>query len=97
MFLNTPVSVAHWNEKGTECSLVLEDNPLAEFVELPEQLHNLKYSNILCGIIRGALEMVNVEVECTFVKDALRGDDSTEIRLKLISATPEVYPFKDDD
>lgn len=97
MFLNAPVSVTNWNPEGTECSLILEDNPLAEFVDLPEQLQNLKYSNILCGVIRGALEMVNMEVECSFVKDALRGDDATEIRLKLIAAQPESYPFKDDD
>lgn len=37
---------------------ILEDNPLADFVELPEQLAGLKYSNLLCGVIRGALEMV---------------------------------------
>jgi hypothetical protein len=37
---------------------ILEDNPLTDFVELPEQLAGLKYSNLLCGVIRGALEMV---------------------------------------
>ena len=37
---------------------ILEDNPLTDFVELPEQLGALKYSNLLCGVIRGALEMV---------------------------------------
>ena len=58
MFLNAPVNVTNWNADGTECSFILEDNPLAEFVDLPEQLQNLKYSNILCGVIRGALEMV---------------------------------------
>ena len=97
MFLNAPVNVTNWNADGTECSFILEDNPLAEFVDLPEQLQNLKYSNILCGVIRGALEMVNMDVECSFLKDALRGDDATEIRMKLISAKPETYPFKDDD
>lgn len=37
---------------------VLEDNPLVDFVELPEDCSNLKYCNVLCGVIRGALEMV---------------------------------------
>ncbi len=97
MFLNAPVTVSNWNAAGTECSLIIDENPLAEFVELPDQLQNLKYSNILCGVIRGALEMVNIEVECSFIKDALRGDDSTEIKLKLLSAPTEQYPFKDDD
>lgn len=97
MFLNAPASVSNWNPEGTECTLILEENPLAEFVELPDQLQNLKYSNILCGVIRGALEMVNIEADCSFIKDALRGDDSTEIKLKFISAPTEQYPFKDDD
>ena len=38
---------------------ILEDNPLIEFAELPEQYNKLWYSNILCGVIRGSLEMVH--------------------------------------
>jgi hypothetical protein len=38
---------------------VLTDNPLADFVELPEEYKDLKYCNLLCGVIRGALEMVS--------------------------------------
>jgi len=97
MFLNVTASVTGWNAEGTECSLVLVENPLVEFVELPEQLANLNYSNILCGVIRGALEMVNMDVKCEFVKDVLRGDDTTEIKLRLVAAQAEQYPFKDDD
>ena len=40
---------------------------------------------------------VNMQVECDFVKDTLRGDELNEIRLKLISEGTEHYPFKDDD
>ncbi len=40
---------------------------------------------------------VNMQVECDFVKDTLRGDEVNEIRLKLISEGTEAYPFKDDD
>lgn len=40
---------------------------------------------------------MNVAAECTFVKDMLRGDDVYEMRLKLQSASPEAYPFRDDD
>ncbi|KAL4422528.1 hypothetical protein ABPG75_008725 [Micractinium tetrahymenae] len=97
MFLNTTAAVTNWNAEGTECSLILEDNPLTDFVELPEALSQLKYSNLLCGVIRGALEMVNMDVECTFVRDVLQGDDVYEMRLKLLSSSPETYPFKDDD
>lgn len=43
---------------------ILEDNPLTDFVELPEALAQLKYSNLLCGVIRGALEMVGTRASC---------------------------------
>jgi hypothetical protein len=82
----------------TEFSLLLEENPLTDLVELPEELRGLKssppcparairavdqpvraraccrrsfvasdaglpagrYCNVLCGVIRGAMEMVNM-------------------------------------
>ena len=37
-----------------------EEIPLNHFVELPEELTELNYSNMLCGVIRGALEMVRL-------------------------------------
>ena len=58
MYLGVSPSVANWSAANDEFSLLIDSNPLTEFVELPENLHNLKYSNILSGIIRGALEMV---------------------------------------
>ena len=51
-------TVANWNQTNDEFSLILDQNPLTDFVELPEDHPNLLYSNILCGVIRGALEMV---------------------------------------
>ncbi|CAN0352035.1 unnamed protein product, partial [Ectocarpus sp. 12 AP-2014] len=50
------------------------------FVELPPQYSGLLYSNLLCGVIRGALEMVQMKVSCRCVRDVLRGDDVNEIR-----------------
>ena len=46
---------------GSSFVLTFEENPLAEFVELPEEAleGGLWYSNILCGVLRGALEMVS--------------------------------------
>jgi hypothetical protein len=38
-----------------------------------------------------------MDVECTFVRDVLAGDDVYEMRLRLLSSSPEAYPFKDDD
>jgi len=59
MFLGiTPNVVLPTDEKEQSFSLILDENPLSEFVELPEEYPNIFYSNILCGVIRGALEMV---------------------------------------
>lgn len=58
MFLGVTASVTNWDAEGTCCSLVLEDNPLVDFVELPDTCQGLYYCNILSGVVRGALEMV---------------------------------------
>ena len=52
------------NVAGSSFVLTLEENPLAEFVELPEDALDggLWFSNVLCGVIRGALEMVRSNV-----------------------------------
>ena len=62
MFMGVTTSVANWDANGTECSLILEDNPLMDFVELPNTCQGLYYCNVLCGFIRGVLEMVRVQL-----------------------------------
>mmetsp|Transcript_26232 Transcript_26232/g.80752 ORF Transcript_26232/g.80752 Transcript_26232/m.80752 type:complete len:191 (+) Transcript_26232:512-1084(+) len=83
MFLGVDVDIANWNDDKTACSLILPENPLNENVELPPG-KELLYSNILCGVIRGALEMILLKVDCYYVKDVLRGDETNEIRVCLL-------------
>lgn len=58
MYLGITPSVTNWSPAGDEFSLILENNPLVDFVELPDNHSTLIYSNLLCGVLRGALEMV---------------------------------------
>lgn len=57
-FLGITPNVTNWSSDGKEFSLILDNNPLTEFVELPENHTTLSFSNLLCGALRGALEMV---------------------------------------
>ncbi|CAI2380483.1 unnamed protein product [Moneuplotes crassus] len=96
MYLGVTAEVAKWNEDDTQFSIYIENNPLSEFVMLPIHLQQtLWYSNLLCGVIKGALEKINVMVECEFKQDTLRGHDSTEIIVKLVEIVEDRY--EDDE
>uniref|UniRef100_A0A7N4NQI8 Uncharacterized protein n=1 Tax=Sarcophilus harrisii TaxID=9305 RepID=A0A7N4NQI8_SARHA len=46
-----------------EFSLILENNPLVKCVGLLDNNASLIYSNLLCGMLRGILKMVQMAVE----------------------------------
>jgi len=66
MFLGVTCEVSNYVEKDNCFSLILNDNPLIDYVELPKHLQGLSYSNIICGVIRGALESVKTLNEFLF-------------------------------
>jgi hypothetical protein len=99
IFLNISPQVTNWTNDNDQFSLVFDENPFADFVELPDDgraQDELWYSNILCGVLRGALEMVQMQVEAHFISDVLRGDDTTEMRVSLLRYIDDELPPEDD-
>ncbi|KAB0352386.1 hypothetical protein FD754_017243 [Muntiacus muntjak] len=90
MYLGITPSVTCNNASRNEFSLILDKNPLVEFVEeLPTGRSSLCYCNLLCGIIRGALEMVHLAADVTFLQDRLKGDSVTEIGITFLKKLDE--------
>ena len=99
MFLGIVPTVAKWSASFDEFSLIIDPNPLTEFVELPDdgKLDDLCYSQIICGAIRGALEMVQLRVECSVKSDQIRGDSTpTEIVVKFKEVIQDAVPIGED-
>ena len=99
IFLNITPTITNWTADGKSFSLIFEENPLADFVELPDDgraQEELWFSNIFCGVLRGALEMVQMQIEARFVSDVLRGNDNTEVRVTLIRYIDDEMPADDE-
>ena len=65
-------------------------------LQLPETLSSLNYSNIVCGVVRGSLEMVQFKVQCRFGSDTLQGADVSEIHVVLTEMLAEMPPNDED-
>lgn len=99
IFLNISPTIENWTADSKQFSLFFDENPLSEFVELPDDgraQRELWYSNILGGVIRGALEMVQLEVETEFVSDVLQGSEFTELRVKFVKFLEDEVPAGED-
>jgi len=79
-----------------EISICFGETPLTHYVELPEENRGLHFANILCGVIRGALEMIQMRVECRFEQDMLLGADKNEIRITLKEILEDEAPPDDE-
>jgi hypothetical protein len=84
VFMNVTPTVTGWSQDGKSFGLVFEENPLADFVELPDDgraQEELWYSNVLSGVVRGALEMVC----CSYPAIVVGGD-----AVRLVLTTRQV-------
>ncbi|GAB5364576.1 hypothetical protein AAMO2058_000982000 [Amorphochlora amoebiformis] len=95
MFLGINAEVT-WGADARQFSIEFKGNPLIEFVELPEKFKNLDYSNLLCGVIRGALHMVQMVVTTELRKSELKGDPVSEIYVTLKQHLAEKFKGEDD-
>lgn len=108
MYLGIQPLVSNWNASNDEFSLIFDSSLLNEFVELPlnninnsnetgdSTNNNFNYLQIICGAIRGALEMIQLKVDCYLKADQLKGDASTEIRIKFIEKLLDAVPIGED-
>ena len=85
MFLGVFAEDCDYASDGSSYCLALRDNPLTDLVELPEGYEELKYCNLLCGVIRGALEQVSLRVKVEEVSSVLSGlKEVTLLKVTLI-------------
>ncbi|KAK3672783.1 hypothetical protein LTR78_007369 [Recurvomyces mirabilis] len=99
IFLNVTPRVENWDKEGRSFGLVFEEMPVSEFVELPDDgraQEELWFLNLFCGVVKGALEMVQMQVKAEWVSDVLRGDDTTEMRVTLIRYIEDEMPPDDE-
>ena len=92
------------NEFVLQWSVTEGDGLGSELVELPEVAirGGLHYHQMLCGVIRGALEMINYQVECSIQHDPLLAagnpvaNPNVELLVKLIRIIDETAPPLED-
>ena len=93
MFLNTTPQLFQISDNVY--SLVFEDSigGLIEGVKIPECLdHKLNYLAVISGAIRGAFEMVQVQVDCWWEEEILKGMPRNDLRIKFIRIIEEELP-----
>jgi hypothetical protein len=86
MFLNVNASVQDLNPELTSCKFVLESNPLVRFAVLPDGLSALRVSQLLCGVIRGALEVLGMRVEASVYYDPTAPEQNLPVPTAVAAA-----------
>lgn len=61
MFLGIEGKLSYRKEDKESFSILFTENPLDKYVTVPEKLKGVNYSQMICGVIRGALEAVSYQ------------------------------------
>ncbi|EYC32257.1 hypothetical protein Y032_0003g1480 [Ancylostoma ceylanicum] len=88
-----PATVSNWGGGDREFSLIIENNPLTELVEVPASLSTLNYSQIIAGAIRGGLEALHFKVYSSVIENPT----NTEIKVKFDQILRDNLPAGEDD
>ncbi|VDM62408.1 unnamed protein product [Angiostrongylus costaricensis] len=92
-YLGVPATVSNWSSGDREFSLIIENNPLTELVEVPSSLSALNYSQVLAGAIRGGLEALHFKVYSSVIENPT----NTEIKIKFDHILRDNLPAGEED
>ncbi|KHJ85413.1 transport protein particle component, Bet3 [Oesophagostomum dentatum] len=92
-FSGVPATVSNWGGGDREFSLIIENNPLTELVEVPASLSALNYSQIIAGAIRGGLEALHFKVYSSVIENPT----NTEIKIKFDQILRDNLPAGEED
>lgn len=98
MFLNSTPTISNWSQDGTEFSVLFDDSIFGDNIEIPDKLAQggLQYYSLLVGVIKGALEMIQIKVDCSVVRcPFLNGGGPLEVRIKFVKLIEDEVPPSD--
>jgi hypothetical protein len=74
---------AQWKEQGKSFVIQFSDNPFTIFVEPPEEFLDLEYNQLLAGMCKGMLEVLQLDCSAAVTQSILKGDDQYELTIEL--------------
>jgi trafficking protein particle complex subunit 3 len=74
---------AKWKEQGQSFVIHFVENPFTIFVEPPEEYLDLEYNQLIAGMCRGMLEVLQLDCNASVSKSMLKGDELYELTIEL--------------
>ncbi|GKY97817.1 hypothetical protein MPSEU_000739800 [Mayamaea pseudoterrestris] len=74
---------AKWKEPNKSFLIQFVENPFTIFVEPPEEFIDLEYNQLLAGMCRGMLEVLQLDCAASVTQSILKGDEYYELTIEL--------------